>query len=127
MMSATVGSDLDALALLNQTYIDCVVHADTARFAEILADDFLNSNPDGTLVDKTAFLQQIARIGPLQSIELEDVRIRIEANSVALIHAATRYTLADGRTGRGRYTDIWAKRGGRWTAVAAHVTRIISA
>ena len=25
--------------------------------------------------------------------------------------------------GHGRYTDIWAKRDGRWVAVAAHVTR----
>jgi hypothetical protein len=26
--------------------------------------------------------------------------------------------------GRGRYTDIWEKRGGQWLAVAAHVTRL---
>ena len=123
MTSIATGSDLDALTQLNQTYIDCVASADTRRFAEILADDFLNSNPDGTLVDKTAFLRQIERIGRLPSLQIDDVRIRIEG-SVALIHAATRFTLRDGAAGRGRYTDIWAKRGGQWIAVAAHVTRI---
>ena len=121
--SVATGSDLDILTKLNQTYIDCVAQADTRRFAEILADDFLNSNPDGTLVDKPAFLKQIERIGRLPSLEIEDVRIRIEG-SVALIHAATRFTMPDGRPGRGRYTDIWAKRGGAWIAIAAHVTRI---
>ena len=128
MTSTTVatGSDLDALTALNATYIQCVVNADTRRFAEILADDFLNSNPDGTLVDKPAFLLQIERIGTFQSIDLDDVRIRIEG-SVALIHAATRFVFADGQTGRGRYTDVWAKRGGQWLAVFAHVTRITSA
>ena len=29
----------------------------------------------------------------------------------------------DGRLGSGRYTDVWARRHGRWLAVAAHVTR----
>jgi ketosteroid isomerase-like protein len=121
--SAATGSDVAVLTTLNQTYIDCVVNADTRRFAEILADDFLNSNPDGTLVDKPAFLRQIERIGTFQSIDLDDVRIRIEG-SVALIHAATRFVFADGRTGHGRYTDVWAKRGNQWIAVSAHVTRI---
>ncbi len=37
--------------------------------------------------------------------------------------AQTRYTTADGRKAVGRYTDIWARRQGRWLAVAAHVTR----
>ena len=30
---------------------------------------------------------------------------------------------ADGRPGSGRYTDVWARRNGRWLAVSAHVTR----
>jgi ketosteroid isomerase-like protein len=121
--SVATGSDVDVLTTLNQTYIDCVANADTGRFAEILADDFLNSNPDGTLVDKPAFLRQIERIGKFASIDLDDVRIRVEG-SVALIHASTRFVFADGRTGHGRYTDVWAKRGGQWIAVSAHVTRI---
>jgi hypothetical protein len=25
--------------------------------------------------------------------------------------------------GEGRYTDIWARRGGRWLCIAAHFTR----
>jgi len=42
----------------------------------------------------------------------------------AIIHARTTYTGADGRPGAGRYTDVWARRGGRWLAVSAHVTRL---
>ena len=121
--SVATGSDVDVLTTLNQTYIDCVVNADTRRFAEILAEDFLCSNPDGSLVDKPAFLRQIERIGTFRSMDLDDVRIRI-VGDVAVIHAATRFVLTDGKTGRGRYTDGRAKRGGQWTAVFAHVTRI---
>ena len=122
-MTPTAGTDVDILTELNRTYIRCVADADTKRFAEILADDFLNSNPDGTLVDKPAFLRQIESIGKLASIDVDDVRIRI-LGETAVIHAETRYVLADGRSGRGRYTDGWAKRGGKWLAVFAHVTRM---
>lgn len=114
------------LTALNATYIRCIVDADTRRFAEILADDFLCSNPDGSLVDKPAFLRQIERVGKVRSMDLNDVRIRILGDT-AMIHAATRFVLADGRTGQGRYTDGWAKRGGQWLAVFAHVTRISTA
>jgi len=123
MASTVPGTDVDILTALNRTYIRCVADADTKRFAGILADDFLNSNPDGTLVDKPAFLRQIESIGRLQALDIDDVRIRV-LGDVAVIHATTRYLLADGRAGRGRYTDGWAKRGGQWLAVFAHVTRI---
>ena len=42
---------------------------------------------------------------------------------VAIIHGRTTYTTAEGRVAQGRYTDVWAKRGGKWLAVSAHVTR----
>ena len=42
---------------------------------------------------------------------------------VAIIHARTSYTMADGRPGAGRYTDVWVCQSGQWLAVSAHVTR----
>ena len=41
----------------------------------------------------------------------------------AIIHAQTTFTTREGRPGLGRYTDVWARRDGRWLAVSAHVTR----
>jgi len=41
----------------------------------------------------------------------------------AIIHARTSYTTADGAESGGRYTDVWARRNGKWLAVSAHVTR----
>jgi hypothetical protein len=41
----------------------------------------------------------------------------------AIVHAATTFTLLDGTHGSGRYTDVWARRNGRWEAISAHVTR----
>ena len=123
MSARTVASsDLETLDQLNQDYITSVQTSDVRRFDEILAEDFLCSNPDGSLVDRAGFLAQTARPVAISNLQTHDVRIRI-LGDVALIHARTTYTLPDGRAGSGRYTDVWARRHGRWLAVSAHVTR----
>jgi ketosteroid isomerase-like protein len=114
--------DVAALAELNRHYIRSVSEADVRWFDAHLVDDFLNSNPDGSLVDRAGFLAQIARGPTVTNLAVEDVRIRV-LGEVALIHARTTYTKPDGQPGVGRYTDVWARRDGRWLCVAAHVGR----
>lgn len=115
-------SDLEALTALNRDYIASVQNSDTARFAEILSDDFLNTNPDGSLVDKAGFLKQIAPPAKISNLACHDVNVRVMGD-FAIIHARTTYTLPDGKAGQGRYTDIWARRHGKWLCVAAQVAR----
>jgi ketosteroid isomerase-like protein len=115
-------TDVDVLQQLNRDYITSVQTSDVRRFDEILAEDFLCSNPDGSLVDRAAFLVQTARPVTISNLEARDVIVRI-IGDVAIIHARTTYTLPDGRAGSGRYTDVWARRQDRWLAVSAHVTR----
>ena len=117
-----VTNDLDTLHDLNGDYIRSVQMGDVRRFDEILAEDFLCSNPDGSLIDRAAFLDQTARPVTITHLEAHDVNVRLMGD-FAIIHARTTYTLADGRPGAGRYTDVWARRDGRWLAVSAHVTR----
>ena len=54
-------SDHDILTALNADYINSVQHSDVKRFDEILGTDFYCSNPDGSLVDRAAFLAQTAK------------------------------------------------------------------
>ncbi len=115
-------SDLDALTALNRDYIHSVQHGDVQRFDEILAEDFLCSNPDGSLVDKKQFLAQTARPVTISGLTAQYVKVRLLGN-VAIIHARTRCKTADGEQRYGHYTDVWARRDGRWLAVSAHVTR----
>jgi ketosteroid isomerase-like protein len=114
--------DIDALLALNDDYIRSVQGGDVRRFDEILADDFLCSNPDGSLVDKAGFLAQTARPVTIRGLATEDVKVRVLGDA-AIIHARTSYTTAEGERRNGRYTDVWARRDGRWLAVSAHVTR----
>ena len=115
-------NDLETLQMLNRDYISSVQDGDAKRFDEILSDDFLNTNPDGSLVDRAGFLAQIARPSGISGLVARDVRIRL-LGDVAIIHGRTAYAKPNGTAGAGRYTDIWARRQGRWLAVAAHVTR----
>jgi ketosteroid isomerase-like protein len=115
-------ADIEALTALNRDYIASVQQGDVRRFEELLAEDFLCSNPDGALLDRAQFLQQTARPVTIRGLVAEDVLIRLFSD-MALIHARTRYRTAEGDARQGRYTDVWARRGGRWLAIAAHVTR----
>jgi ketosteroid isomerase-like protein len=122
-MRASTPSDHAILEQLNRDYINSVQRSDVQRFDEILAQEFYCSNPDGSLVDRAAFLRQTAKPVTISNLRAEDVLIRI-VGDFALIHARTVFTKADGSTGGGRYTDAYARINGRWLAVSAHVTRL---
>jgi ketosteroid isomerase-like protein len=117
-----IHGDLEALKALNKGYVDSVQNSDVAWFDQHLSEDFLNTNPDGTLVGRAGFLAQIVRPQAIKGLEPREVNIRI-LGDVAIIHAKTVYTKPGGQPGAGRYTDIWQKRDARWLCVAAHVTR----
>ena len=123
MTPTATATDQVELEELNRNYIRSVSEADVKWFDANLSDDFVNSNPDGSLLDRAGFLAQIGRGSTVKNLGIEDVLIRV-LGDVALIHARTTYTKADGQPGAGRYTDVWAKRGGRWMCVAANVTRL---
>ena len=118
----TPSAHIETLSRLNEEYIRSVATSDVRRFEELLSDDFLNSNPDGSLVNRTAFLNQVGKRSTVPDLQCEDVRIRLMGD-IAIVHGRTTYTKPDGQAGAGRYTDIWALQDGRWRCVAAHVTR----
>ena len=115
-------ADLETLKALNFEYVRSVEEKNVRWFDEHLAADFMNSNPDGSLVDRKGFLAQIARGAGVSDIEAHEVLIRV-VGDLGIIHARTAYKTPAGKPGGGRYTDIWSRREGRWVCVAAQVTR----
>ena len=96
---ASAGSDLDLLTRLNADYITSVQNGDVKRFNEILADDFLCSMADGSLIDRKRFLEVTAQPVTIRNLAAHDVNIRL-LGDMAIIHAATSFTAADGRRPR---------------------------
>jgi hypothetical protein len=111
------------LEQLNLDYVRAVEMSDVRWFDRHLASDFINSNPDGSIVDRPAFLAQVAKGSGVTAIEARDVTIRVIGDDLAIIHAQSLFKTLSGKTSTGRYTDIWSYREGRWVCVAAHVTR----
>jgi ketosteroid isomerase-like protein len=122
MAEMAAQSDIDILTELNRDYIASVQQRDVKRFGELLADDFVCSNPDGTLIDRAQFLIQTAQPVTIAGLVAEDVLIRL-LGDFAIIHGRTRYRTAYGSEHQGRYTDVWARRSGIWLVISAHVTR----
>ena len=124
MQTETIAAaDLDTLVKLNDDYIRSVQTSDVQRFNQILADDFLCSLPDGSLLDRARFLELTAKPVTISQLAAARRQRRLMGD-FAIIHARTTFVAADGSAKTGRYTDVWAKRDGKWLAVSAHVTRL---
>jgi ketosteroid isomerase-like protein len=117
--NANAQCDLDTLTALNRDFFASVQKGDVKRFEEILADDFMCSNPDGSLSDKAEFLKVTALPVTFSGLVEEDVRIR-SLGDFAIIHGRFNSRSTGGKPRRGRYTDNWARRDGTWVAVSAH-------
>lgn len=121
-LAPTRAQDIQTLEDLNRHYIRSAEHSDAAWYREHLAEDFLSSHRDGSIVDRDGFLQRISGPYPGTQLQAVDVQIRF-AGELALIHAGFKYKRPDGQWGSGRYTDIYTRRQQRWLCVSAHFNR----
>jgi ketosteroid isomerase-like protein len=111
-------SDIDKLTALNRSYVASVQNSDVDCFREILAEDFLCTNPDGSLLSKAEFLELIERPAKISGLIEDQVKVRLFGD-FAIIHARITYRSSAGKERVGRYTDDWARRGGTWVCVSA--------
>ena len=99
----TSRADLDTLLALNADYIRSVQTSDVRRFDEILADDFVCTNPDASFVDRAGFLKQTAVPVTIKGLTTHDVNVRLmgDVAFVAMMdefgrsHAGQRATSAE--------------------------------
>ena len=105
----TESPDLATLRDLNHNYVRSVDQADVGWFDRHLASGFHNTNPDGKVIDRAAFLAQIGRGSPVTDIREHDVKILLFGD-FAVIKARTSYKKPDGSAGAGWYTDDWQLR-----------------
>jgi hypothetical protein len=118
-------NDQAVLSDLNQRYVESYATGNTAFFDRILASDFRETSPDGTILNRVEFLSKIEGKAQESSssieIEADDVEVRIFGDT-AIVHARSVVTLPDRSTiTGGRYTDIYSRIDGEWLCVAAHL------
>jgi hypothetical protein len=107
---------------LNESYIQAILSSNVAWFEANLAPEFACIESDGTLLDRKAFLEMVAKPSELAEYRLASVDFQ-RWGGVALVRALGEWTAKDGRVGKSRYVDVYARNGSVWKCVSAQITR----
>jgi ketosteroid isomerase-like protein len=118
------------LITIEKGFNSALVRSDWKAVERMYADDLIFTNADGSVTHK---LDEVAAVRSgdikMDSIEMSDERVQ-DFGDVAVTTGEVvekgRYKTAD-LSGTYRFTDVWAKRNGRWQLVAGQETRYIPA
>jgi ketosteroid isomerase-like protein len=120
------------LLKLEREWLDAYTNRDVAAMERIEADDFVITFPNGSMSNKTQqveMLKRPAQAGPPPQFRTEDTKVRFLGPDVAILSGVVigKYNV-NGKevVERSRYTDVWAKRGGRWQVVSSHLSNLPS-
>ena len=93
---------------------------DAASERDLLAVDFVGTEPDGTRYDKAEAVKMVTGFKGA-GLKLSSDGITVQAfGDVAVAHGFDHYRKADGTPLKtGVWTDVWVRRDGTWRMVAA--------
>ncbi len=113
---------------LEAEFNEAIVKADLEAFDRLMADDFTHTNQSGKFRTKAEWL---ANHKPGRSaydaFEVDDLDVRVYGDAAVVTARSTpkgRTSTGEPITGQFRFLRVWARRDGRWQAVAFHGTRI---
>ena len=119
-------SDPDAekeVIRLEQDWANAFVKGDAVKLAEIEADDYIYTGPDGKVTTK-AEEQRLIKSGDLKFTEcrLTDLKVRIYGKTavvsgISLVKGTEKQHEVSGKY---RFTDVWIHKKNGWKAVASH-------
>jgi ketosteroid isomerase-like protein len=116
-----------ALKQLEHDWSDAAKAGDVDKLSQIIADDWTALAPDGKKLTKQAFLDGI-KSGKIKTESMEfgpmDVKV---LGSVGVVQGSdTEKSMYEGKDSSGKYvwTDVFAKRDGKWVAVRSQLTML---
>ncbi len=118
---------IEALIRLEDEWALAVQRGDTAALHLIIADDYIGTTASGSTQNKKDYLADfISGDRRTFSLTTEDLRVRVYGETAVLTHGGKAQGEYRGRRTSGalRWTHVLVRRGGRWQAVANHVTRV---
>ncbi|NUM78713.1 nuclear transport factor 2 family protein [candidate division KSB1 bacterium] len=111
-------------------FADAFVKADTVVLRAMLADDYVHTNANGGVLDKTRWLafaktrHEDLKSGKVKidTYRNDDLRIRVYGETAVVTGLNTTIGIRDGKEWKMhlRFTNIWVKREARWQRVAFH-------
>ena len=115
------------LIKLEDGWGDAMVKADVAFLDRILADDFVNTDIEGSVTNKAQDVADL-KSGDLKvtSCVADDYKVRVYGNAAVVTGRCTFKAQFKGKDSSSefRWTDTWVKRAGHWQCVASQQTKI---
>ena len=112
---------------LEQEWMESYVKRDTTFLERHLSDDYTGTYPDGTVLDKEGEIRSV-KSGDVAITEMKpsEMKVRTYGDAAVITGRSIIKAKVKGQnvSGEYRFTDVWAKQGDRWQAVASQVTRI---
>ena len=104
---------------------------DAEALSRLLAGDFVHRTPEGEELSKDAFLKNIASI-PFEILSVRGEGLKVSSfGETAVLTGVQKATVRndDGgeEVGRGAFTDVFVRRGGRWLLVLAYSVELPAA
>jgi len=125
--SAQEAATAEEIKKLEHDRVQAGVRKDIDYVAAATADEYVQIDWEGNVLDKTATLSRIKSNNiQLQSNTLDEVSVRVYGDTAVVTGLATRRGFMDGKdisTGV-RYTRVYIKRDGRWQVVQFQQTRV---
>jgi ketosteroid isomerase-like protein len=111
--------DGNALVQAEQVWAKALEQRDPAALGCLLAAEFEDAGPDGTLQDRDATLAKAGKHQPVHH-ELTEMHAQVHGDFGYIRGLATAVGAQGEVLARVRFTDIYVYRDGRWQVVAAH-------
>jgi len=125
--SQTARDDAARVLSLENIWNQAEVEHDAAAMGMLLADTFLNTDDDGSLMNKIQWLAHLEK-GTDQYELLGNINMRADLyGDTAVVTGEYREKLKEkGKmvVHSGRFTDIWIRQNGQWKCVASQSTLI---
>lgn len=115
------------LLKLVRDWMDAEVRADMAFLDQFLAEDWVATDPVGTVWTKAQFLEGLkSGEGAVLSFALDNMKVRVYGEAAVMTGRMTAKQRFQGQDISGQYqcTDMFIKKAGRWQCVATHLSMI---
>jgi hypothetical protein len=102
------------------------LRADAVALDSLLADDMTYGRSSGAVDTKAEYLRSLGATGPyaLDSLVPVDLAVRVFGEAAVVTGRLIVKLRAQPAPYAIRFTDVWARRGGRWQLVAFQATRL---
>ena len=121
---APQSEDASKVVALENLWNQTQLNHDAAAMEKMLDEDFVLTDYDGTLSNKSQFLDSIKDMSIKLTQEMsEGMKLHQHGNTVVVTGATREKGTQNGKpfAHNGRFTDTWIKKDGRWLCVASHL------